>query len=195
VDLPLLLCGPILRRVEPTLVSVRVTLRDLVTVAIRLWEGLVSSGAGNMFISSEPQGTATLRVPCAKSITILWNAGRTRSVHSIDCRSVRANGICIIQQELRQRRQLMNSKVQNLTNRMVSIRANSGETRHLPPLGAVELSDADIAENSKIAKLVANGVVGIENADGGEAAATGEQEQNKNSRRSASRKRGTQWHK
>ena len=62
MDLPLLLCGPILRRVEPTLVSVWVALRDPGTVAIRLWEGLVSSGAGNMLISSEPQGTPTLRV-------------------------------------------------------------------------------------------------------------------------------------
>jgi hypothetical protein len=62
VALPLLLCGPILRRVEPTLVSVWVALREPATVALRLWEGRVAAGAANMLLSSEPAGTRTLRV-------------------------------------------------------------------------------------------------------------------------------------
>ena len=61
MDLPLLLCGPILRRTEPTLVSVWVALRDPGTVTIKLWEGRVATGAGNVFLSSDP-GTPTLRV-------------------------------------------------------------------------------------------------------------------------------------
>src|SRR5215467_5049068 len=61
MDLPLLLCGPILRRVEPTLVSVWVALREPATVILKLWEGRVAAGASNVFLSSDP-GTATLRV-------------------------------------------------------------------------------------------------------------------------------------
>jgi hypothetical protein len=62
VDLPLLLAGPILRRVEPTLVAVWVALRDPATVTLSLWEGRVTAGSGSVFLSSEPPGTKTLRV-------------------------------------------------------------------------------------------------------------------------------------
>ena len=62
MDLPLLLAGPIVRRVEPTLASVWVALRDPATVTLKLWEGRVTSGSGNVLISSEPPGTSTLRV-------------------------------------------------------------------------------------------------------------------------------------
>lgn len=60
--LPLLLAGPILRRVEPTLVSVWVALRESATVTLTLWEGRVTAGSGNVFLSSEPPGTKALRV-------------------------------------------------------------------------------------------------------------------------------------
>jgi len=39
MNLPLLLAGPILRRVEPTLVSVWVALRDPCDVRLKVWEG------------------------------------------------------------------------------------------------------------------------------------------------------------
>jgi len=39
MSLPLLLAGPILRRVEPTLVSVWVALRDPCNVLLKVWEG------------------------------------------------------------------------------------------------------------------------------------------------------------
>src|SRR5437868_9900998 len=39
MNLPLLLAGPILRRVEPTLVSVWVALRDPCDVQLKVWEG------------------------------------------------------------------------------------------------------------------------------------------------------------
>ena len=62
MNLPLLLAGPILRRVEPTLVSVWVALRDPATIALTLWDGRVTAGSGNVFLSSEAPGTKTLRV-------------------------------------------------------------------------------------------------------------------------------------
>ena len=46
VSLPLILAGPILRRVEPTLVTVWVALREACTVRIKLWNGLVQDQSG-----------------------------------------------------------------------------------------------------------------------------------------------------
>lgn len=54
--LPLILAGPILRRVEPNLVSVWVALSEPRDVEISLWDGLVrDDGAegGNLFHTSQ----------------------------------------------------------------------------------------------------------------------------------------------
>ena len=59
-DLPLMLAGPIVRRVEPTLASVWVALSEPATVTLKIWEGRVSSGSGNVLNVSDP--TPTLRV-------------------------------------------------------------------------------------------------------------------------------------
>jgi hypothetical protein len=59
---PLLLAGPIVRRVEPTLVAVWLALRDPATVTLKLWEGRVTAGSGNVLRSSEPPGARSLRV-------------------------------------------------------------------------------------------------------------------------------------
>jgi hypothetical protein len=59
-DLPLLLAGPIVRRVEPTLASVWIALREPATVTLRIWEGRVSSGSGNVLNVSDP--TPSLRI-------------------------------------------------------------------------------------------------------------------------------------
>ncbi|HKR33536.1 MAG TPA: hypothetical protein VJT10_01790 [Steroidobacteraceae bacterium] len=59
-DLPLLLAGPIVRRVEPTLASVWVALSEPATVTLKIWEGRVSTGSGNVLNVSDP--TPTLRV-------------------------------------------------------------------------------------------------------------------------------------
>jgi hypothetical protein len=61
-DLPLLLAGPIVRRVEPTLASVWVALSEPATVTLKIWEGRVTAGSGNVLNSTEPPGTNTLRV-------------------------------------------------------------------------------------------------------------------------------------
>ncbi len=47
---PVILAGPILRRVEPTLVTVWVALRESATLEIKLWNGLVqdTSSGGQM---------------------------------------------------------------------------------------------------------------------------------------------------
>jgi hypothetical protein len=60
--LPLLLAGPIVRRVEPTLASVWVALSEPATVTLKLWEGRVTAGSGNVLLSSDPPGSRTLRV-------------------------------------------------------------------------------------------------------------------------------------
>lgn len=59
-ELPLLLAGPIVRRVEPTLASVWVALSKPATVTLRIWEGRVSTGSGNVLNVSDP--TPTLRI-------------------------------------------------------------------------------------------------------------------------------------
>ena len=59
-DLPLLLAGPIVRRVEPALASVWVALSKPATVTLRIWEGRVSTGSGNVLNVSDP--TPTLRI-------------------------------------------------------------------------------------------------------------------------------------
>ena len=61
-DLPLLLAGPIVRRVEPTLASVWVALSEPATVTLKIWEGRVTAGSGNLLNSTEPPGAPTLRV-------------------------------------------------------------------------------------------------------------------------------------
>lgn len=58
MSLPLLLAGPILRRVEPTLVSVWVALRDPCDVRLLVWEGRAESGRP---LARSPD-TRTLRV-------------------------------------------------------------------------------------------------------------------------------------
>jgi hypothetical protein len=62
LDIPLLLAGPILRRVEPTLVSVWLALSKPATVRLTLWEGRVLSGAGNPLFSNPAPGVKTLRI-------------------------------------------------------------------------------------------------------------------------------------
>jgi hypothetical protein len=59
-DLPLLLAGPIVRRVEPTLASVWIALSKPATVTLRIWEGRVSSGSGNVLNVSDP--TPSVRI-------------------------------------------------------------------------------------------------------------------------------------
>ncbi len=59
-DLPLLLAGPIVRRVEPTLASVWVALSEPATVTLKIWEGRVSTGSGNVLNTGDP--TPTLRI-------------------------------------------------------------------------------------------------------------------------------------
>ena len=73
MDLPLLLAGPILRRVEPTLVSVWVALRESATVTLTLWQDRVTAGSGGVFLSSEPPGTRTLRVGKQLHIALATN--------------------------------------------------------------------------------------------------------------------------
>lgn len=51
MPLPLLLAGPILRRVEPTLVTVWVALRDAGTVRINVWNGLVQDQSASSLFS------------------------------------------------------------------------------------------------------------------------------------------------
>ena len=62
MDLPLLLAGPILRRVEPTLVSVWVALSRFATVRLLVWEGRAAATQGNPMVSSPGIGATPVRV-------------------------------------------------------------------------------------------------------------------------------------
>ncbi|MEY2891528.1 MAG: hypothetical protein RJA98_1436, partial [Pseudomonadota bacterium] len=66
--LPLLLAGPILRRVEPGLVTVWVALSRAASVGLTLWEGRVKAGAPSPHARSSPDA-ATLRVGAHLHIT------------------------------------------------------------------------------------------------------------------------------
>jgi hypothetical protein len=67
----------------------------------------------------------------------------------------RENGDC-------ERGDFMNCRIQNLTPRLVSICGNSGESWHLPPMVAIDLMDAEVTDNARIAKLVARGVIVVQ---------------------------------
>ena len=60
MSLPFVLAGPILRRVEPKLVSVWVGLSRPAKVTVTLWKGRTKGGAGEFFRSNPP--TQTLRI-------------------------------------------------------------------------------------------------------------------------------------
>jgi hypothetical protein len=60
MDLPLLLAGPILRRVEPALVSVWLAFSVPVSVRLQVWEGRAETGRPDPFLESPP--TSSLRV-------------------------------------------------------------------------------------------------------------------------------------
>jgi hypothetical protein len=62
---PLMLAGPILRRVEPTLVTVWVALRESGTLQLKLWNGLVSDTSSSPLFN----GPANQEVPGATSST------------------------------------------------------------------------------------------------------------------------------
>lgn len=61
MELPFVLAGPILRRVEPRAVAVWVALSQPATVTLSVWEGLRKSGTTVKAISVSP-ATATLRI-------------------------------------------------------------------------------------------------------------------------------------
>jgi hypothetical protein len=75
MDLPLLLAGPVLRRVEPGLVSVWVALSEHTDVRLQVWEGLVKAESGTPPFAESPAqpmvrigaklwvGTVTLELP------------------------------------------------------------------------------------------------------------------------------------
>jgi len=60
MSLPLVLAGPILRRVEPTLVSVWIALDRAASVKLSLWEGRVKAGTAEPLLASD-KATSTLR--------------------------------------------------------------------------------------------------------------------------------------
>ncbi len=55
--LPLLLAGPILRRVESNLVTVWLALSQEAQVSLSVWEGMATAGAPNPFVTSTPELT------------------------------------------------------------------------------------------------------------------------------------------
>jgi len=56
MDLPFLLAGPIVRRVEPNLVSVWVATSEACSVRLRVWPGTVTAGGGTTGDVFEPDG-------------------------------------------------------------------------------------------------------------------------------------------
>jgi len=61
LSLPFVLAGPILRRVEPNLVSVWIALSRPASITITLWQGRTKTGALDPLIRSDPV-TKTTRI-------------------------------------------------------------------------------------------------------------------------------------
>jgi hypothetical protein len=68
--MPLVLAGPILRRVEPSQVSVWIALSKSAMVALRVWEGIATSDAANVYMSSA-QPVPTVRVAANLHIVVV----------------------------------------------------------------------------------------------------------------------------
>lgn len=106
MNLPLILAGPILRRVEPALVSVWLALRESASVTLSLWDGLPTP-AKPSFTSSPPAPTlrlgdklhlvlVTLKIPTETGqtllpdhlyyydLTIKTKAGETKNLKSLN---------------------------------------------------------------------------------------------------------------
>jgi hypothetical protein len=64
----------------------------------------------------------------------------------------------------------MTCKIHNLTHRLVSIHGNSGQTWHLPPHVSVDVLEAEVTDNVKVTKLVAKGIIAVQQVDQAERA-------------------------
>ncbi len=99
MEFPLLLAGPILRRVEPAVVSVWLALRERATVRLLVWEGRAESGRPDVFLESP--ATATLRVGdklhlAQVTIEIPASAGKSLqadALYSYDLEITTADGV------------------------------------------------------------------------------------------------------
>ena len=75
MDFPLILSGPILRRVEPTLISVQVVLRETCRVRLSLFEGLVTDDSSSRLFNkpsvAQSEEQQTLRVGDKLHLTVV----------------------------------------------------------------------------------------------------------------------------
>src|SRR4051812_8752329 len=65
MPLPLILSGPILRRVEPNLVAVQVALSQACTVKLSLWENQIKAGDAkdtNLWFRTPDPGAKSIRI-------------------------------------------------------------------------------------------------------------------------------------
>jgi hypothetical protein len=65
VALPLILSGPILRRVEPSLVAVQVALSEACTVRLSLWENQIKASdatANSVWFRTPDPGVKSIRI-------------------------------------------------------------------------------------------------------------------------------------
>ena len=59
----------------------------------------------------------------------------------------------------------MTYTITNRSARLVSFRGNGGQTWHLAPLASIEVMDVEVANNPKVRKLEANGVVAVQQTE------------------------------
>src|SRR5262245_8519129 len=62
MPLPLILAGPILRRVEPNLVSVWLALSKSASAKLVLWQGQAAPASSNTLISGPDPAASTIRI-------------------------------------------------------------------------------------------------------------------------------------
>lgn len=82
MPLPLILAGPILRRVEPNLVSVWLALRQSAAVKLVLWQGQAAPASSNALVSGPDPAVPTIRIAdnlhmVVVTLKITPNSGKT----------------------------------------------------------------------------------------------------------------------
>src|SRR4051794_17679545 len=95
LDLPLLLAGPILRRVESSRACVWLALSESAQVTLTIWEGRVDSGQPDPFMAGQAQ---TVRVGDKLHIAVITAASTSKtlqsdSLYSYDVKIEAASGI------------------------------------------------------------------------------------------------------
>ncbi|MGZ8159079.1 MAG: hypothetical protein ACXWT1_11475 [Methylobacter sp.] len=151
MPLPLILAGPILRRVEPRLVTVWVALREACTLEIKLWNGLVKDDSGATSFSGPANleikgalvnsaatirigdqlhiGVATFKLPAEKALS-------PQSLYSYNLTLINQAGV---EEDLKSLKLLRNDDIDGKPNLCLGYEPNFLPSLSLSPMNLTDL--------------------------------------------------------